>query len=112
MRSDLGKLTADWREIDSIVLYGAGTVAKICDDLFAKVDIQIPYVIDQDPQKQGKKWNGIPIVEFDDIWNEIAGEKIVVMAAHSAFNDISQFLESKGLKEFEDYCRIGQFICE
>lgn len=112
MQSDFGKLTEDWNEIDEIVLYGAGTVSKICQNLFEQVDIGISYVIDQDKQKQGQKWNGIPIVSFKEAWPYIQGKKIVVMVAHAAYNDISVFLEEQGLVEFRDFCRIGQFICE
>ena len=112
MRTDIGKLTEDWYHIDSIVLYGAGTVSRICENLFNKVDIDIKYVIDGDTKKQGQFWNGIPIVSFESIKDVIGSYKIVVMAAHTAFNSISQFLCSKGLKEFKDYCRIGQFMCE
>ena len=60
MQSDMGKLTEDWNDIKSIVLYGAGTVSRICEKLFEKVDINIACVIDQDINKQGKEWNGIP----------------------------------------------------
>ena len=37
MQSDMGKLTEDWNDIKSIVLYGAGTVSRICEKLFEKV---------------------------------------------------------------------------
>lgn len=112
MQSDLGKLTEDWNDIDSIVLYGAGTVSKICENLFDKVNMKILYVIDQDKSKQGKEWNGISIVSYDSIKDKIIGKKIVVMAAHAAYNEISEYLDTQGLIEFQDYCRAGQFICE
>lgn len=114
MRTDLGKLTEDWNHIDAIVLYGAGTVSKICENLFEKVDISISCVIDQDADKQGKLWNGVPIVSFEEAREKgvLEGKKIVVMAAHVAYNDISEFLDKQGMEEFRDYCRIGQFICE
>lgn len=112
MQSDLGKLTKDWNEVNSIVIYGAGTVSKICEKLFDNVNIKIDCVIDQDEKKQGKDWNGIPIVSYESAESKIAGKKIVVMAAHAAYNDISTFLNKKGLVEFRDYCRIGHFICE
>lgn len=114
MQGDLCKLTSDWNTIENIVLYGAGTVSKICERLFDKVNIIITCVIDQDKKKQGKEWNGIPIVSFEDAQaqGKIKGKKIVVMAAHAAYNDISSFLNTQGFVEFRDYCRIGEFICE
>ncbi len=112
MRSDLGKLTDDWKGIDTIILYGAGTVARICEELFKKVNIHIACVIDNDITKQGKMWNNAPIVSFRDAREYLNKYKIVVMTAHAAFNEISQNLEQEGLIEFKDYCRLGQFICE
>jgi len=112
MQSDFGKLTEDWNKIEDIVLYGAGTVSKICQNLFEQVDIGISCVIDRDKQKQGQEWNGTPIVSFEEALPHIQGKKIVVMVAHAAYNDISVFLEEQGLVEFRDFCRIGQFICE
>ncbi len=112
MQSDLGKLDEGWNIIDHIVIYGAGTVLKICENLLGKININVSCVIDQDKEKQGKKWNGIPIVSFDDVRDKLAGEKIVVMAAHAAYNEIATFLKEEGLIEFRDYCRAGQFICE
>lgn len=112
MQSDLGKLTEDWKEIKDVVIYGAGTVSKICENLFGKVDIQISCVIDQDEKKQGTEWNGIPIISFEQARPLIQGKKIVVMAAHVAYNDIAAFLNGQGLVEFRDYCRVGHFICE
>ena len=112
VQSDMGKLTADWNDIDTVVLYGAGTVSRICEKLFEKVEIKIECVIDQDINKQGKEWNGVPILSYEDAKERIKGKKIVVMAAHTAFNDISEFLGQQGLVEFKDFCRAGQFICE
>ncbi|WWR15766.1 radical SAM protein [Lachnospiraceae bacterium JLR.KK008] len=112
MQSDLGRLSEDWKEINEIVLYGAGTVSKICKGLFEKVNVNIICVIDQDTDKQGKEWNGIPIISYTEAKEKIIGKKIVVMTAHAAYNDISVFLDRQGLTEFEDYCRLGQFICE
>ena len=62
MRSDLGKLTKDWDQIQQIVLYGAGIVGGICKTLFERVELEIPFVIDQDQKKQGTYWMGIPII--------------------------------------------------
>ncbi len=112
MNNNLSKLTDDWREIDSIVLYGAGIVSRICQHLFEKVNIKILFVIDRDIDKQGKEWNGIPIISYEEAKKKIKKQKIVIMTAHAAYNEISQFLSKEGMKEFEDFCAIGQFICE
>lgn len=112
MRSDLGKLTEDWADIDRVVLYGAGIVGNICKTLFAHIDLNICCVIDRDPKKQGSDWDGIPIISFEDAKVHFNGEKIVVMAGHTAYGNIAAFLKEQGLTEFKDFCNAGQFMSE
>jgi len=112
MGSNLQKLSEDWKGIKSIVLYGAGINAAVIKNVFGKVNIEIPYVIDKDKEKQGKRWNGIPVAAYEDVKDEIKGIKIVIMTAHTAYNQISSFLEQQGLIENVDYCGAGQFLCE
>ncbi|MDE7019190.1 MAG: hypothetical protein K2P65_16740, partial [Lachnospiraceae bacterium] len=112
MQSDLGKLTEDWKEIQSIVLYGAGIVGGICKTLFERVDLKIPFVIDRDKKKQGTTWRGIPIVSYENAQGKIGNQKIVVMAGHVAYGDITKFLCERGLTEFKDFCNVGQFMSE
>lgn len=112
MKGNLNRLSEDWKGIDSIALYGAGIVARICQPLFGKVDIKIPFVIDGDENKQGRDWNGVPVISFEDAKSKLGNLKIVIMTAHTAYNEISQFLREQGMEEFKDFCAIGQFICE
>ena len=108
----MGKLTKDWENIDTVVLYGAGIVGNICKTLFDKVDLKIPFVIDRNPQKQGTLWKGIPIVSYEQVKEQLSGMKIVVMAGHTAYGDIANFLNEQGLQEFVDYCNVGHFMSE
>lgn len=110
--TNLNRLTADWAGIDRIVLYGAGIVSRICLHLFEKVDVKVDFVIDKDVNKQGQEWNGSPIMSYEEARNKIGNRKIVIMTAHTAYNEISQFLADQGMVEYRDFCAIGQFICE
>lgn len=112
MRSDLGKLTEDWNKLDSVVLYGAGIVGGICQTLFERVDLFIPFVIDQNEKKQGTLWKGIPIISYEEARPKMQGRKIVVMAGHTAYGNITKFLEEQGLEEFRDFCNVGHFMSE
>lgn len=112
MQANLYRLSEEWKEIDTIILYGAGIVFKICQNLFEKVNIKISFIIDRDVNKQGTSWNGIPIISYEDAKNKIENQKIVIMTAHTAYNEIIDFLEKQGKKEYKDFCSIGQFICE
>lgn len=110
--NNLNKLSDDWKDINSIILYGAGIVSRICQNLFEKVDVSIPFIIDGDVNKQGKTWNGIPIFSYYEAKGQIGKQKIVIMTAHTAYNEISSFLKEQGMVEYKDFCAIGQFICE
>ena len=112
MQSDLGKLTNDWKGINSIILYGAGIVGSICQTLFERVDLEIPFVIDRDTNKQATTWRGIPIISYEEAKQKIKGQKIVVMAGHTAYGNISRFLNEQGLEEFKDFCNVGHFMSE
>lgn len=111
-QTDIGKLTNDWNGIDSIVPYGAGIVGNICKKMFGRLGIDIPFVIDQDKNKQGLTWINAPIISFEQAKKQLEGKKIVVMAAHDAYGKISFFLEENGLKEFRDFCNVGLFVSE
>ncbi|MBR1634296.1 MAG: radical SAM protein [Lachnospiraceae bacterium] len=110
--TDLGKLTEDWKGIESIVPHGAGIVGRICRALFKKADLEIPFVIDRDENKHGTAWMGAPVIPFEQAKAQIGGRKIVVMAGHDAYGKISSFLDGQGLVEFKDYCNVGQFMSE
>lgn len=112
MRSDLGKLTKDWDQIQQIVLYGAGIVGGICKTLFERVELEIPFVIDQDKKKQGTYWMGIPIISYEEAKPKLTNQKIVVMAGHTAYGKITEFLNGQGLVEFQDFCNVGHFMSE
>lgn len=112
MQSDLGKLTEDWNSIESVVLYGAGIVGGICKTLFERVDLEIPFVIDRDVNKQGTLWRGVPIISYEEAKPKLKNQKIVVMAGHSAYGQITQFLNEQGLVEFKDFCNVGHFMSE
>ncbi|MCM1219898.1 MAG: radical SAM protein [Lachnospiraceae bacterium] len=112
MQTDLGKLTEDWKHIKSIALYGAGIVGNICQTLFERVDLEIPFVIDRDKRKQGKRWKEVPIISFEEAQPRLNGQKIVVMAGHAAYGDIASFLTAQGLTEFKDFCNVGHFMSE
>lgn len=112
MKTDIGRLTADWEGIQSVVLYGAGIVGRICMKLFERIDLKIPFVIDQDKRKQGSLWRDAPIISYEDAKAQISKQKIVVMAGHTAYGEITKFLDAEGLIEFRDFCNVGQFMSE
>lgn len=111
-KSDLGRLSADWKGIDCVVPYGAGIVGGICKSLFRLVDLEIPFVIDRDPAKRGQTWLNAPVMPFEEAAAHLAGKKLVVMAGHTAYGKIAAYLAEHGLTEFKDFCNVGHFMSE
>lgn len=105
-------LTDDWKDIDTVILYGAGVVYELCENLFKTFGIKVKYIVDKDEKKQNSLYYGIPVVGYDKIKDSIGKTKIVVMTAHTTYFEIAKILEDDGLKKGRDFCRIGQFICE
>lgn len=105
-------LTDDWKDIDRVVLYGAGNVYELCENLFKTFNIKVNYIIDKDEEKQKNSFYGVPVYPYEKVRHTIKGTKIVVMTAHTTYHEITKILEKDGLVEFQDFCRIGQFICE
>ena len=112
MRTDLGKLSADWAQIRSVALYGAGEMGHLCKSLFERLDLDIPFVIDQDVKKQGNQWLGRPIISYEEAKPHLKGKKLVVMTGHAAYGKIVEFLNQQGLTEFVDFCNVGQFMSD
>ena len=106
------KLTNDWNDMDKIVLYGVGSVINMCVELFKRVDATICFIIDGDTSKQGTEWNGIPIISFEEAKSQLSDKKIIITTGHTAYNSISKILKRNGLEEYQDYCEIGQFVCD
>lgn len=111
MQSDLGKLTDDWNGIDTIGLYGIGLVADRFIDKLVK-DFHIPYIIDR--KKAGKEYKSIPIIKLEEALKKIeqCKVKIVVLTSQRVYEEIKRSLENTGLIEFEDFCRVEQFVAE
>lgn len=110
MQANLYRLSEEWKEIDTIILYGAGIVFKICQNLFEKVNIKISFIIDRDVNKQGTSWNGIPIISYEDAKNKIENQKIVIMTAHTAYNEIIDLLEKQGKKNTKISVRLANLF--
>lgn len=110
----LNRLSNDWNYITELVIYGYGRVAKRNIKKLSK-DFMIKYIIDNNPaiqQNQGlQEWE---IKTFQQIKKEISCKryKIVVATASSSFISIKRDLESIGLHEYKDFCRIEEFFVE
>lgn len=111
MQSNSGKLTEDWRNIDTIVIYGFGSVADRFIDKILR-DFTVPYIIDY--KKKGTQYQDIPVVGYEVIQSEVKEKrlKIVVMTSQRIYSEIRRVLEADGLVELADFCRIEQFAVE
>jgi len=105
------KLSNNWNNVETIIIYGLGAVAdRFIDKIMS--EFKVPYIIDQN--KQGMRYKNIPVVAYETIRREIKEKKlkIVVMTSKRIYADIRRNLEKDGLIEREDFCGIEQFVVE
>lgn len=110
----LNRLPDDWNYITELVIYGYGRVARRNIKKLSQ-DFKIKYIIDNNPAFQrnhgSQEWE---VRTFQQIKKEIRYKqyKIVVATAASSFISIKKDLESIGLHEYKDFCRIEEFFLE
>ena len=104
-------LSKEWQGIDTIIIYGFGSVADRFIDKILQ-DFNVPYIIDR--QKQGMRYCETPIVSYEAVKEEIKSLKlkIVVMTSQRIYSEIRNILKKDGFEEYLDFCRIEQFAVE
>lgn len=104
-------LADDWGNIRNVILYGYGNIGKSCFKSIKKY-FEIDYIIDNDENKQKMIIDNISICSLEKGLRKRNQQKIIVMTGGRTYNEISQRLEKKGLREYRDYCSIEYFITE
>jgi len=107
----MGMLSADWKNIDEIIIYGFGMVSERFIEKLIK-DFKVSYIIDK--KKRGTSYQKIPILAFEDVAVSIKEEnkKIVVTTSQKVYAGIKRMLSNEGLAEFRDFCWIEQFVVD
>lgn len=107
----LNRLTEEWNDLKEIIVYGYGRVAvRNIGKLWE--DFSIGGIIDNNSELQGVNYKGIPIRTFEQSKEQIRNKKIVVATSSLAYASISKGLKNAGLKEFQDFCRLEDFMPE
>lgn len=107
----LNKLSDNWNGIKEIIPYGFGWEASRCIDKLIK-DFSIPFIIDNNPLKEGTEYRGIRILPWDAVKNDISSRKIVVTTRYRQYYKITKSLEAEGYIYGTDFCNIKEFIPE
>jgi len=107
----LNKLSQDWNDIEKIVVYGYGKVAQRNIGKLYK-DFKIISIIDNNPALKGQTYEEIPIKSFSEEKENISKYKVVVCTSSLAYDSIKNDLQSIGMKEYADYCRLEDFMPE
>lgn len=107
----LGLLQQDWFDRKSFVIYGFGVLSLRCIDMFLK-EFNVPFIIDNDPNKAGKSYKGIPIITLDEAVMKLQNQKIVVISVLGVYINIATVLEEKGFIEHKDFAVIDLFVAE
>lgn len=107
----LNNLTEDWNELKEIVIYGYGRVARRNIKKLSR-DFSIKYIVDNYLEHNLCSELEWEVRKFSQVRDELGRYKIIVATAASAYESIKRDLESIGLKEYRDFCRIEIFFVE
>jgi hypothetical protein len=88
-------------------LWGAGTYgARIIK--FMENDLTFKAVIDNNPEKQGRLFHGLPVISYEKAKDELSTVKIVV--ALNLPTEVREFLLKSGFIENKDFYTLHDFI--
>lgn len=111
MREQWGKLSEDWINISEIIIYCFGPVAEVVFDQICS-DINIRFIIDNNPEKSGTKYKSIPISSYKDCKHIIGKTKIVIATETISAIEIAESLKEDGYCEDRDFTTIERFVTE
>lgn len=105
------KMSAEWNNINKVVLYGMGLVADRFIDKIIR-DFDVPFIIDK--KKAGENYKDINIVTLETVVDQIKQSeyKIVVMTSRKVYEDIKTVLEGNNFEEYKDFCHVEKFAIE
>ena len=92
---------------DDYYLWGAGLYGARLIELM-KEDLAFKAVIDNDLEKQGTLFHGLPVVTYNDIKENLPKNKIVMTM--NLPREVRAFLISEGYKDNEDFYYIIDFL--
>lgn len=107
----LNNLSDDWNDIKELVVFGYGRTSVRNIDKLSK-DFEINIIIDNDPEIHGKKYKNCTVCNFEEAKHKLKNNKIVVSTSSVAYASISKMLQSIGLVENKDFCRLKDFMAE
>ena len=108
----LNRLSDSWQNLREIVVYGFGKVAQRNIDKLIR-DFSVKCIVDNDPKYAADgEYKGIAIHNLQKASKELKSHKVIVCTSSLAYASIQNDLQSLGLKEFEDYCRLEYFMPE
>lgn len=111
MQEQWGKLSEDWTDISEIIIYCFGLVAEVVFDRIC-ADVNVRFVIDNNSEKSGTVYEGIPIYSYDDCKHMIGKTKIVIATETISAVEIAESLKEDGYYEDKDYTTIERFVTE
>lgn len=107
-----GRLSDDWIGIKDIIIYGYGRVAQR-NIKKLKADFNIQFIIDNAPDWQLiQNKSNMEIKTLKEAMPFIKLYKIIVATSSLAYESIKNDLLNIGLKEYEDFCRLENFMPE
>lgn len=105
------RLSDDWNDVKSLVIYGYGRKAVRMIDFISK-DFKIDSIIDNDPKLKGKVVHEIIVQPLEVQKETIKNKKILVTVGGVSYFSIKNSLEGIGLVEYIDFCSYEVFLTE
>ena len=100
-----------WNDLQDIVLFGFGRQGKKMYSTLNS-DFNIVAIVDNSPEKQGKKIDDHIILSFDQAKSFLHGYKIIVTTSQYYYQSIREQLAAEGLADNTDYVMYEQFVRE
>lgn len=105
------KLSASWRNIDEVIIYGFGKVTHDNLKFFLK-NFHVRYIVDKDKSKCGCEYMGVPVVYFEDVKDDLGKHKIIISTVNRNAQLIKNELEAIGLENFNHFCSMEVFLTQ
>lgn len=100
-----------WKDLTEIVVFGFGRQGKKMYTTLNR-DFNIVAIVDNSPEKQGKKVDGKTILSFEQSKEFLYQYKIIVTTSQYYYQAIREQLNAEGLVENVNYVMYQQFVTE
>ena len=86
--------------MDNIAIFGAGAQGRLAAVISKKDGLNVVCFIDNSPEKQGKRWLGIPIVSLENYSRDYGNVRIIIACLPVYQEQIEEQLKDIGINDY------------